>query len=304
MDCRHFEDRLEALLAGALAPREEAACRRHAGACPACRELVELAGLGAPPEAAAPPETLVAGVLSRTTGPTCGRVREGLAALPEGVAPEDHRLLDLHLAACESCRATARVLAALALDLPRMAEVAPPPGFTEALLAATRPRPLRAWLRARIRVASERWASWVRRPRFAWEAAFVLTVVLLPAFASPASPLATVPEAAREIVRRDPVDGLENAAGALDRKLDGTLEAVARSRAVRDTGRGLAVAGAAVVELAGRAEALVHDSAREAGESLGTLRVRAASFLVRGGEAEPPAETTNPTPPGADEETK
>jgi hypothetical protein len=275
MDCRDFERRFETFLAGELSAWERGACEAHLAACPACRELLELAapaGLAGGAEASA--GDLLGAVLAETSGSACGRAGELLAARLDEVAadPLDRELLDLHLAACAGCRSLARVLALLGDDLPAMAEVRPDRSFVDDVLAATLPAAVR-WRRAFSRSWSRRWAAWLRRPRFAWEAAFVLTLVFLPVFASTAAPLASIPQAAREIARENPVPRL---GGAIDRRVEGTVDALAGSEPVERAGRTLGAAhswldalGAQLAGWAGAAE-----------DAAGTLRDRAASFLV------------------------
>jgi hypothetical protein len=84
------------------------------------------------------------------------------------------------LFACEVIARTAGVDAVLA-DLPLLAEVDPGPGFTERILMATVRRPAPEW-RARV---SGAWQTMVRRPRFAWEAAYVATVCWVLLFGNP-----------------------------------------------------------------------------------------------------------------------
>jgi hypothetical protein len=73
-------------------------------------------------------------------------------------------------------------LEALLRDLPSLAEMDPGPDFEErVLLATSRRKASRGW---RERAVSAWWAV-VRRPRFAWEAAYVATVFLVLAFGNP-----------------------------------------------------------------------------------------------------------------------
>jgi len=58
-------------------------------------------------------------------------------------------------------------------DLPLLADMDPGPGFTERVLLATSEQPVPEGWRAR---AAGTWRNLVRRPRFAWEAAYVATV--------------------------------------------------------------------------------------------------------------------------------
>lgn len=292
MDCRHFEAHLEALLAGELPPAERAACERHAEGCPHCRELLELAGAaggGAPPGAA--DAGLVGRVLAETSGPACRRAGELLAGrLDRPLAdPLDRELLDLHLSDCGDCRALAGVLARLADDLPGLAEIRPDRDFVDDVLAATLPARVR-WRRRASSVWSRRFAAWARRPRFAWEAAFVLTLALLPVLASSASPLTSVPTAAREIARENPVPRL---GAALDRRVEGTVQALGRAAPLDQADRTVAAARSRL----GALGTYLDDLQSAAADTLGTLRDGAASFLTRatGSDDDPPRSSPTET---------
>ena len=67
-------------------------------------------------------------------------------------------------------------------DLPLLAEMDPGPGFTQRVLLATSRKPAPLGWRAR---ASGAWRALVRRPRFAWEAAYVATVCWVLVFGNP-----------------------------------------------------------------------------------------------------------------------
>jgi hypothetical protein len=67
-------------------------------------------------------------------------------------------------------------------DLPRLADMDPGPGFTERVLLATSKRPVAEGWRAR---AAGAWRTLVRRPRFAWEAAYLATVCWVLLFGNP-----------------------------------------------------------------------------------------------------------------------
>ena len=71
---------------------------------------------------------------------------------------------------------------AVLCDLPLLAEMDPGAGFTERVLLATSRKPAPAGWRAR---ASGAWWALVRRPRFAWEAAYVATVCWVLVFGNP-----------------------------------------------------------------------------------------------------------------------
>ncbi len=75
---------------------------------------------------------------------------------------------------------------ALLRDLPSLAMMNPGPGFAERVLLATSKRQApQSW---RVRLAAS-WWSLVRRPRFAWEAAYVATVCWVLLFGNPVGAL-------------------------------------------------------------------------------------------------------------------
>jgi len=116
-----------------------------------------------------------------------------------------------HLGGCAQCRAFAEALRAgdqawlgedhaafrdgvlartseaeaLAVELRDLAEMDPGPGFTERVLLHTSRRP--AAERWRAPWAAQRWRALVRRPRFAWEVAYAVTLCLVLAAGSPLS---------------------------------------------------------------------------------------------------------------------
>ena len=101
-----------------------------------------------------------------------------------------------HLAGCAACREL--------VDLARLAEVPPDPGFTADVLRITLPFDvqIRRWWDAL-------WPQLWHRPRFASEAAYVGLVVLVLAFATPGSPLAAVPAGALAIAQEPQLPRLE-----------------------------------------------------------------------------------------------
>lgn len=75
-------------------------------------------------------------------------------------------------------------LDAVVRDLPLLADLDPGAGFAERVLLATSHRPAPTGWRARAAAA---WWAVVRRPRFAWEAAYVVTVCWVLLFGNPVS---------------------------------------------------------------------------------------------------------------------
>ena len=120
-----------------------------------------------------------------------------LEALASGSLPAaEERAHAEHLAGCAACREL--------VDLARLAEVPPDPGFTADVLRITLPFDvqIRRWWDAL-------WPQLWHRPRFASEAAYVGLVVLVLAFATPGSPLAAVPAGALAIAQEPQLPRLE-----------------------------------------------------------------------------------------------
>lgn len=236
MICRDFERRLETWLDGTLPAGERAACDRHLAQCPRCRELAALTGgldrgaSGVPEPPPEPPPELAPAVLARTSGAACDRARKRLVPLVDpsqhGRLPEAEReLLGLHLETCADCRALRAELVALSEDLPRLAELDPGPGFVEGVLERTsRGRTAGGGLVERLRGLGDRLGSGflprlVRRPRFAWEAAYVAVLLLTPLIASAGSP-----DAAAQAVERLGRAGGATVASAVRGVTEGTAE--------------------------------------------------------------------------------
>ena len=143
------------------------------------------------------------------SGITCDQAR-ALMLDPEGSAADLGHRPDLaaHVAGCAGCQDwmhefqrgslawaevpavdfTDAVLArtsgfeTVMRDLPLLAEMDPGPGFAERVLLATSKNPAAEGWRARAAAA---WWAMVRRPRFAWEAAYVATVCWVLVFGNP-----------------------------------------------------------------------------------------------------------------------
>ncbi len=297
MNCHDFEIRLEALAGGELPAAERAGCLRHAEVCTDCRELLELARLGAaPPEAE---DDLVAAVMASTSGPACERVLERLAdGWGRGVDREGDPLLALHVERCRECRATAGALAVLAADLAGLAEVRPDTAFADDVLRATLPLPVRlrrAWERVRREVVPRL----VSRPRFAWEAAFVVTVAFLPLIVASGPTLAAAPARGAEELARVAQDAPRV---ELDRfldeeiepRVDGTLRELRGSEAVRRTERSFGTVGETLLGFGDGVAYSAGEIADAAVGGYGTLRELAASFLTNEGDddASPDASST------------
>jgi hypothetical protein len=179
---RHLDAHLEGTLDAALA-RELA---QHLGACEECRTVVSMLA-----EHASSPVSYVREVVARTTGSTCGRVREALADGIDAVV-EPGGDLHAHLEECIGCREVAAVLVSNASCLSRLAESAVDADFTAdvLMLTLTRPSLVRVFgLRVREHVA-----HWLDRPLAAQELAFACTVFLVLLTATPWSPWPGLPQ--------------------------------------------------------------------------------------------------------------
>ncbi len=212
MDCSEFENLLERLCDGS-AGGERSAAERHARSCRGCAGLLRLArgeeGIGAP----APDAGFARSVLDATTGPACERAREKLSETVDGpLDPRVARMLDLHLGHCPDCLAFASAMQMLRQILPAAAEIDPGPAFAPAVLQAVRAsRPAAPRRRFLLRPF---WERLVRRPLFAWEAAYAGTVLFALVFLNPLLPvrdasvraLASVQSRAASVVETAPAE--------------------------------------------------------------------------------------------------
>lgn len=161
----------------------------HATACDPCRQWYATFAEGAELWRA---ETGVAvavaiPVIAATSGAPCDRARGLLASIRDAALdPTDTDLLSAHTARCAECRTFAATLASLAEALPTLAEWDPGPGFAASVLARTSRRPADQTWGDRWRAA---WPRLVQRPRFAWEAAYVVTLCWLVVLGHPITAL-------------------------------------------------------------------------------------------------------------------
>jgi anti-sigma factor RsiW len=277
MDCRSLLDRLEALLDGTLSDDDLRAAEEHLRACADCRSFVELARTEPDGSALEPPADLAGSILERTSGPACDGARNRLCDYVDGSLAElDAELVRLHLDGCRECEGLARALVSLAAELPAMAEIEPDPAFVGDVLART--VPLRKRFARRLeKLASirELWPRVVNRPRFALEAAYVGTLVLVLIF-GPNLPLAGMHRKAIDLVRVAPrVESGEarmRIAEIEDRIVSGTLSLWA------------ATGGEVATDLAARYE--------KTGGTRHDLRLRADDFVEAARSTDPAAAAT------------
>ena len=202
MDCAHFEQRLEAVLAGALAAAERGALEEHCARCERCGRLWASFQAETAPARDAATDAFVSALLERTSGAPCGRAQESLPGWVDGaLAPDDTSLIAMHLQHCSSCAAVAAALVALRLELPSLAESEPGPEFTTQVLASTQA------LQRRQAPVGARWlATWqhlLQRPRFALEFATAACFLLMLLCALPFSPFRPLPQQALAAIRLD-----------------------------------------------------------------------------------------------------
>ena len=218
MNCDDILERLDDLLEERLCAAEREAVKGHMRDCPHCRGLTALLDDEVNRLAQEPPQDLAEAILRRTSGPTCDSARGRLCGyVDETIEPVDRELVGSHLEGCPDCAALARVLSRLAEDLPALARLEPDERFVAGLLARTsgRRRPAQRWA-ARLAAG---WDELVRRPRFAWEAAYVGTFVLALVFVAPVSPLAEVPRTALELAGEHPVAELREPVARLESRI-------------------------------------------------------------------------------------
>jgi hypothetical protein len=206
MDCRDLLDRLEALLDETLGGDARLAAEEHLHECADCRQLVELARTEPDGAAVEPPDNLAGSILERTSGSACETARDRLCAYVDGsLSGIDAELVRLHLDGCDPCEGLASALVSLAGELPAMAEIEPDSDFVNDVLARTVPWRRRFARRLeKLTAIREWWPRVVRRPRFALEAAYVGTLVLVLIF-GPNLPLAGVPQRAIDMIRARPL---------------------------------------------------------------------------------------------------
>lgn len=268
MDCRRFEDCLEALSCGRLSANERRACETHAAGCEQCGELLVLATL--PVEAEPDTSGFVAAVLARTTAGLCEGTSSRLPDLVDGSLPAgEHSLVAGHVADCAECSGLVSALTLLARELPQLAQVRPDERFVDDVLRRTLPVhvQLRRWW-------SRVWPRWLHRPRFASEAAYVALLVCVLVFATPGSPLEAVPQRALAVARQPVASEALISEGLKDRFA--SVRARVENSSVRTVDRWFAIASRS----ADRAQVLLDKT----GHGLATLRREAASLLGQDGE--------------------
>ncbi|MDA1094113.1 MAG: hypothetical protein O3A25_12715 [Acidobacteria bacterium] len=213
MDCAVFNDRLDALLDGALSHADEADARAHRVTCSRCGELYLLMRRDGPEASGgldgAAPSGLTESILARTSGPPCAHAHERLAesvdrALDRGDVTADSdiglALVDAHVQHCPDCAALSRALVLLHQDLPAFAELTPDAALVPQVLARTIPRPVRR--AGRLDLLRGDVGRLLARPRIAWEAGYAATLVVWLCFGASWSPLRATPAQALTLIQQ------------------------------------------------------------------------------------------------------
>jgi predicted anti-sigma-YlaC factor YlaD len=196
MDCARLHELLDAHLAGRLSPGEVADLEAHLADCEECAGVV--ATLAREQVSPLDDASVVRPVLAATTGRTCATVQEVLAGEPDR-DDEERAWAEEHTRQCVRCAAVARVLGELPVILPTFASEDPGPDFTAEVLLETLERPS-LWKVFVTRV-TDHFRSWQRRPAFAQELSYALTVALVLITVVPGSPLSDVPRQALSVIQ-------------------------------------------------------------------------------------------------------
>ncbi|MHC4932686.1 MAG: anti-sigma factor family protein [Planctomycetota bacterium] len=218
MDCRSFQDRLDDFLDGRLPDADRRTAKKHVRDCARCREMVEILRSASDTPPVEPPSDLTRAILERTSGSPCESSRALLCDFVDGaLTGVDADLVRLHLGDCPECTALGHALTRLADELPELAEIEPDPGFVDAVVART--VPWRRRVARRLPALADLGARLARRPRFALEAAYVGTVILVLAVGPNA--LARVPDWAIGVVQARPVLASDRTTDVRDRVASG-----------------------------------------------------------------------------------
>lgn len=219
MDCKTLEKRFEALLEGTLDAAERDTCNQHLENCPLCSDLVEFAddlvGPNLDPADYRPPADLVNSVLIETSGPTCEPARWLITGLVDGTLTGTDRLLvQTHMEECLECSELGSICLHLQQDLPLLAELHPDSSLVDDVLAATLPAStkMRRWW-------SVTWPQTLLRPRFALEAAYIGTLVLLLVLNASGRSLEAMPQKALAVTHSHPIARLRDPVSALEHRV-------------------------------------------------------------------------------------
>ena len=182
MDCQTFQSRFDDFVAERLSAEEQFACEQHMTSCVKCLDLWSTHCVQAPTQQDR--EQLLSAVMYTTSANPCAECENVLAEyLDELLGNTGNSLVTAHLETCDSCRGTVAAMRMLSQDLPTLARVEPPVDLLERILSRTLPWHSR--LARRIPNWSDAFLQVFLRPRFALEASFIGTVILLVTFSIP-----------------------------------------------------------------------------------------------------------------------
>ncbi len=186
MTCERFQAAVVASDEVAVDLTRQGAVADHAASCASCRAWVAAYIEGCARWLDETDRHMATNVMATTAGDVCASTRRRLTGVPDS-QPDSAAaaLVADHLGRCEECRVFADVWSRVSQALPGLAELDPGPGFASAVLARTSRRRRSPWL-DRLRAAGTRLA---RRPRFAWEVAYAVTLIWLLTFGPPVAVL-------------------------------------------------------------------------------------------------------------------
>ena len=195
-DCALVDTWLDDWLAGRLDADLARRIDGHVAGCERCRQLAAIVtDAEAGTDDAPADDALLSAVLNQTTGSTCARAEMLLPALVDRELDADSReILQAHLAHCDGCSRLLAVLQEARDVLPALAEIAPPPGFTQRVLGATTAAPAPSWYR-----------RFIARPRASLELAYVATVLLVVVLGNPVGAFYKAEQRATELAGALPV---------------------------------------------------------------------------------------------------
>ena len=180
MDCSSFEELMFAALNGPLAGPDEEARKTHAAGCARCGARERLMSTEEPVPAAAAPEDLLESILIATS-PAWARTFERLDRELPGLAhvqPDAAFVTDVLAATTGAAAREAAAATREAAAAPRAATV---PSTSEEAASFRAPRRVR-----RIDRFAAAWEALLRRPRLAFEGAYIGALALILLVGTPA----------------------------------------------------------------------------------------------------------------------
>ena len=214
-DCVFVDSWLDDRLAGRLDADVARRFDEHVAHCERCRRLTAIVAAGeAGADETPEDDDLLPAVLSQTIGSPCARAETLLPALVDKHLDADGReVLEAHLAHCDSCSRLLAVMQEAEHVLPALAEIQPPPGFTQRVLSATTAgTPLAAGVGA----AALEWPWWMRilaRPRASLELGYVGAVLLVVLLGNPVAAFYNAEQHASQLAGAVPVARLSEQLG-------------------------------------------------------------------------------------------